>query len=52
MEIVDGSCSVVLDGTSATSSYTAGSAFNVPAKSGFTITVKDGICQYVCSFLS
>ena len=52
MEIVDGTCSVVLDGSSAISSYGAGTAFDVPAKSGFTITVKDGICQYVCSFLS
>ncbi len=52
MAITDGTCEVVLDGQEATSSYTAGTAFEVPAKSGFTIRVKDGICQYVCSFLS
>ena len=52
MAITDGSCEVVLDGQEATSSYAAGTAFEVPAKSGFTIRVKDGICQYVCSFLS
>ena len=23
----------------------------VPANSGFTITVADGICEYICSFL-
>ena len=29
----------------------AGSAFEVAANSGFTITVDDGICEYICSFL-
>lgn len=52
MQITDGSCSVVLDGTQEASGYSAGQEFSVPAKSGFTITVKDGLCQYVCSFLS
>lgn len=51
MEIIDGTCSVVLDGTDARRDYNAGSAFEVPAKSGFTIKVEGGICQYVCSFL-
>lgn len=52
MAITDGACEVVLDGETATSGYGAGTAFQVPAKSGFTIRVKEGICQYVCSFLS
>ena len=52
MEITDGSCEVVLDGTTESASYAAGTAFDVPAKSGFSITVASGICQYVCSFLS
>lgn len=52
MAIVDGACEVVLDGQEETAEYAAGTAFQVPAKSGFTIRVKDGICQYVCSFLS
>ena len=51
MQIVDGSCSVVLDGTGAKSTHDSGGEFRVPANSGFTITVGDGICQYVCSFL-
>ena len=51
MQIVDGSCSVVLDGTETKSAHGSGSEFRVPANSGFTITVADGICQYVCSFL-
>jgi hypothetical protein len=52
MEISDGECEVVLDGSTEAKGYAAGSAFDVPGKSGFTITVKSGICQYVCSFLS
>jgi purine/pyrimidine-nucleoside phosphorylase len=52
MEITDGSCEVMLDGSEAKATYAAGTAFDVPAKSGFTISVPAGICQYVCSFLS
>jgi uncharacterized protein YaiE (UPF0345 family) len=52
MAIVDGACEVVLDGSSETAGYEAGTAFEVPANSGFTIRVKEGVCQYVCSFLS
>ena len=51
MEIVAGDCTVQLDGQSGTESYTAGTAFEVPAKSGFQIEVADGVCEYVCSFL-
>jgi uncharacterized protein YaiE (UPF0345 family) len=51
MEIVAGSCSVKLDGHEAVSNYSAGQAFEVPAKSGFDIEVKQGICEYICSFL-
>lgn len=52
MEIIDGGCSVVLDGSSESQTYNDGMSFEVPAKSGFTISVTHGICQYVCSFLS
>ena len=51
MEIVAGSCVVKLDGQSATNTYSAGQAFEVPAKSGFDIEVPSGICEYICSFL-
>ena len=51
MEIVAGGCTVKMDGQSATSNYGAGQAFEVPAKSGFDIEVKQGICEYICSFL-
>ena len=51
MEIIDGACEVTLDGTNTPSIQSADSHFDVPANSGFTITVHDGLCQYVCSFL-
>ena len=51
MEIVAGACHVKLDGQTVTKDYTAGSEFNVPAKSGFDIEVKSELCEYVCSFI-
>ena len=51
MEIVAGQCTVKLDGQTATNSYAAGQAFEVPAKSGFDIQVNAGLCEYICSFL-
>ena len=50
MEIVAGQCSVKLDGQSQTNNFSAGQTFEVPAKSGFDIEVKTGICEYICSF--
>jgi uncharacterized protein YaiE (UPF0345 family) len=52
MQIVAGECSVKLDGESFSKNYSAGRAFDVPAKSGFDIEVTAGICEYICSFLS
>jgi len=52
MEIVAGSCSVKIDGAQAQNAYGAGRSFDVPSKSGFSIEVKDGVCEYICSFLS
>lgn len=51
MEIIAGSCRVVLDGGTDTLAIEAGSAFDVAGNSGFTIEVEDGICEYICSFL-
>lgn len=51
MEIVAGHCRVTLDGTTAARDYAAGTYFDVPGNSGFTIEVADGICEYICSFL-
>lgn len=52
MDIVGGRCGVVLDGSEDTQTIAVGSHFDVPANSGFTITVTDEPCHYVCSFLS
>ena len=51
MEIIAGACKVVPDGASEVLEVAAGAAFEVAGNSGFTITVEDGICEYVCSFL-
>ncbi|MDZ4787740.1 MAG: pyrimidine/purine nucleoside phosphorylase [Blastochloris sp.] len=50
MEITDGCCKVILDGQTVEHTYAMGTFFEVPAKSGFSVTVETGICQYVCSF--
>ena len=52
MKIVAGICRVTLDGSASTSEYAAGGAFEVPGNSGFTITVSEGLCEYICSFLA
>ena len=51
MELTSGQCTIKLDGASASATYGAGQAFDVPAKSGFDIEVKSGICEYICSYL-
>lgn len=52
MEITAGQCLVRLEGSQDTRTYGPGEAFVVPAKAGFTITVSDEPCQYVCSYLA
>mgnify|MGYP001823686287 CR=1 FL=1 len=52
MDIISGNCQVVLDGTTESLVIKPGSSFDVPASSGFTITVEDCICEYICSFLA
>jgi len=51
MEIIAGACSVTLDGQPGVKDHAAGAHFNVPGKCGFTIEVKSGLCEYICSFL-
>jgi uncharacterized protein YaiE (UPF0345 family) len=51
MEIVAGNCRVKIDGNPEEKTYSAGQFFDVPAKSGFDIEVKDGLCEYICSFI-
>jgi len=52
MEIISGDCVVKLDGSTKEATYGSGTYFDVPGKSGFNITVKSGLCEYICSFLS
>ena len=52
MEIVGGHCVVSLDGQDPSREYQENEHFDVPASSGFTITVNSGICEYICSFIS
>ena len=51
MEIVAGECTVQLDGQAPVNTYKAGEFFEVPAKAGFDIEIKSGICEYICSYL-
>jgi uncharacterized protein YaiE (UPF0345 family) len=51
MEIIAGYCRVTLDGSEDSISYGENESFDVPAKSGFTIEVRDGTCEYICSFI-
>ena len=51
MEIVAGACRVTLDGSTAVQDHPAGTFFDVPGQSGFTIEVTGGLCEYICSFL-
>jgi purine/pyrimidine-nucleoside phosphorylase len=51
MEIIAGECMVTLDGGTAPQRYAVGTHFDVPGKSGFTIVVTAGLCEYICSFL-
>ncbi len=51
MEIIAGTCLVTLDGAKDARAYAAGTFFDVPGNSGFTIVVGSGLCEYICSFL-
>ena len=51
MEIVAGSCEVKGDGQAAARTWTAGQVFEIPGNSGFDIEVRQGLCEYICTFL-
>ena len=51
MEIIAGNCNVKLDGSEESNSYGENQSFHVPANSGFSIEVNNGICEYICSFI-
>ena len=50
MTITSGECQVQRDGTDDIVSYTVGTAFEVAANSGFTISC-DAACAYICEYL-
>ena len=50
MNIVSGKCTVNIDGSEETKSYSAGALFEVGEKSGFTITCTDPVA-YHCEYL-
>lgn len=50
MDIIAGTCKVKLKSETAWKTYEAGSSFNVPANSGFDISVEKGLAEYLCSF--
>ena len=52
MVVAAGTCTVQLDGTDETNTYSEGDTFHIPANSGFDIAVADGIFEYVCSFVA
>ncbi|MFT4688550.1 MAG: hypothetical protein ACI9OD_000748 [Limisphaerales bacterium] len=52
MEVVAGECQVKVDGQAGVKTYAQGESFDVPAKSGFDIEIKTGICEYLCTFIS
>lgn len=52
MQVTAGSCRVVLDAGSEEAACSEGDVFEVAGKSGFTISVGESGCQYLCSFLS
>jgi len=52
MQIIAGHCKVTLDSDGGSIFYEESQSFDVPAKSGFTIEVNDGTCEYICSFIN
>lgn len=52
MQIVAGQCRVKVDGGSDWTTYGEGDSFTIAGNSGFEISVDEGICQYICSFLT
>ena len=50
MDLIAGQCEVRLDGSSTWTTYETGRRFDLPGNSGFTIRVRRGLAEYVCSF--
>ena len=50
MDIISGNCRVRQAGEKEWKTYSAGTLFNVPAKSAFEIAVDSGLTEYLCTF--
>ncbi|MDR2675013.1 MAG: pyrimidine/purine nucleoside phosphorylase [Opitutaceae bacterium] len=51
MELITGSVRVTLDGQAGTRDHAAGTHFDIPANSGFTIEVSTGLLEFICSYI-
>lgn len=51
MDVIAGTCNVRLSGATEWKTFGAGDSFEVPGNSVFDIKVKDGIMEYLCSYL-
>lgn len=52
IQLVSGSCLVKLDGENEARAYREGDVFMVEGNSGFEVSVDEGVCEYLCSFLT
>jgi uncharacterized protein YaiE (UPF0345 family) len=52
MELVAGECLVTLAGEATPQAYAVGQTFELPGSSGFDIEVRQGLCEYICTFLT
>ncbi len=50
MDLIAGECRVKIADSTEWVSYGAGSYFDVPGQSAFTIAIETGLLEYVCSF--
>jgi hypothetical protein len=51
MDMTAGTCNVRLAGTAEWKTYGQGTFFEVPGNSSFDIEVKNGLMEYLCSYL-
>lgn len=51
MDVIAGICKVRLAGAKEWKTYGEGTFFEVPGNSAFDIEVKDGLMEYLCSYL-
>ncbi len=52
MDIIAGQCRVKITGETEWKTFSQDQGFDVPGQSGFDIEVKEGIAEYICSFVN